>query len=131
MADTYLSGMHSEEGRRALAEALLALFREWELDEQQQANLLGLDEVESLWQGAALPNNTNVLERSGLILAISRALKQQFADQTLMQERWISFPNIWLQGRAPLERMLEGMEGIRQVHDLFEHPPPEGEELTH
>jgi hypothetical protein len=127
MADTYLSGMHTEEGRRALAEVLLALFRQWELDEADQARLLAMEEVASLWQGAALPSETNVLERAGMLLAIDRALKQQFADQPLMQERWISFPNIWLQGRAPLQRMLEGMEGIREVHELFKHHPPEAE----
>jgi len=125
MAETYLSGMHTEEGRRAIAEALLAMFRKWELEKSDQAKLLGMDELESLWQGAALPNETSVLERAGLLLAIDRALQKQFAEQPLMQERWVSFPNIWLKGRKPLEIMLKGMEGIREVHDLFEHPPPE------
>lgn len=124
MADTYLSGMHSEEGRRALAEALLALFRQWGLEEAEQAKLLGIEEMESLWQGAALPNQTNVLERAGLLLAIERALKQHFGEQPLMQERWITFPNIWLKGQTPLQRMLEGIAGIRQAHDLLEHHPP-------
>jgi len=122
MADTYLSDMDSVEGRRALAEVLLALFRQWELDEADQAKLLGLEEIDSLWQGAALPNRENVLERAGLILAISRALKKQFADQPVMEERWIRLPNIWLQGRAPLQRMLESDEGIHEVHGLFKHP---------
>ncbi len=121
MTDTYLSGIHSEEGRRALAEALLAMFRQWELEESDQAKLLGMKEVASLWQGGALPNETVVLERAGLLFAIGRALKERFAEQPLMQERWISFPNIWLQGRVPLQRMLEGIEGIREVHGLFEH----------
>jgi hypothetical protein len=125
MADTYLSGMHSEEGRRALAEVVLALFRQWEIEAPDQATLLGMDEVESLWQGAALPNDTNVLERAGMLLAIERAVRQQFADQPLMSDRWVTFPNIWLKGRSPLEKMLEGIEGIRQIHDLFEHPPPD------
>jgi hypothetical protein len=127
MADTYLSGMHSEEGRRALAEAVLALFREWELDEGEQARLLGVAEVASLWQGAALPNESIVLERTGLLLAIDRTLKQQFAEQPLMQERWVTFPNIWLKGRTPIQTMLEGTEGIRQVYELFEHHPQGGE----
>lgn len=124
MTDTYLAGIHSEEGRRALAEVLLALFRQWELDEGDQARLLGLAEVASLWQGAALPNEANVLERAGMLLAIDRALKQQFADQPLKQEQWIGSRNIWLQGHAPLQRMREGMEGIRQVYELFVHHPP-------
>jgi hypothetical protein len=124
MAATYLSGMHSEEGRRALADALLAMFRQWDLEEADQAGLLGMNEVDTLWQGAALPNETTVLERAGMLLAIGRALKKQFAEEPLMQANWINFPNIWLQGRVPLQRMLEGDEGIREVYALFEHPSP-------
>jgi hypothetical protein len=121
MGQTYLSGVHTEEGRRALAEVLLALFRRWEIEESDQAGLLGLGEVASLWKGAALPNETEVLERAGLLLAIDRALQQQFADQPEMAERWITQPNIWLQGRPPLKKMLEGLEGIRQIHDRLPH----------
>ncbi len=122
--ETYLSGMHSKEGRRALAEVLLALLRQWELEDTAQAQLLGMDEVESLWQGAALPNETKVLERAGMLLAIDRALKLQFVEQPLIQHRWVSMPNIWLKGRAPLEKMLEGIEGFREVYELFEHHRP-------
>jgi hypothetical protein len=127
MAETYLTGMHSEEGRRALAESLLALLRQWGVEETGQAKLLGMEEVDSLWQGAPLPNQTDVLERVGLLLAIGRALQQQFEEEPLMAERWVSFPNIWLKGRTPLERMLEGLEGIREVHALFKHTMPETE----
>ncbi|MFO7594295.1 MAG: antitoxin Xre/MbcA/ParS toxin-binding domain-containing protein [Pseudomonadota bacterium] len=122
MAESYLSGMHTEEGRRAVAEVLLALFRRWEIAEGDQAKLLGMQEVEPLWQGTALPNETAVLERAGLLLAIERAIQQQFAEQPKMADRWVTLPNIWLQGRSPLDKMLEGDEGIRQIHDLLPHP---------
>jgi len=126
MAQTFLTQLHSEEGRRALTEVLLALFRQWELEEQDQAALLGLAEVASLWRGEPLPDEAEVLERAGLLLAISRALQAQFAAQPQMGERWVTLPNIWLQGRAPLTRMLEGLEGIRQIHDLL--PAAESDE---
>lgn len=121
MGQTYLSGVHTEEGRRALAEVLLALFRRWEIEESDQASLLGIGEVTSLWEGAALPNETEVLERAGLLLAIERALQKQFVDKPEIAERWVSMPNIWLQGRPPLQKMLEGIEGIRQIHDRLPH----------
>jgi hypothetical protein len=120
MMQSYLSGLHSEDGRRALAEVLLALFRQWELDEGDQARLLGMEEVASLWQGEPLPNKAEVLERAGQLLAIERALRQQFAEQPLMHERWVSFPNVALDGRTPIERMLEGVDGIRQVREQLE-----------
>ena len=109
-----------------MAEVLLALFRNWELEPEQQAGLLGMEEVDSLWQGAALPDRTVVLERAGLLLAIDRNLGKKYADQPLLRERWVSNPNIWLRGRSPLQRMLEGLEGIREVAALVEQMvPPE------
>lgn len=130
MSETYLSGMDTAEGRRALAEAVLALFREWGMEPQQQAQLLEMEEVTSLWEGAALPNRTIVLERAGLLLAIGRQLAKKYADQPLMREQWVSFPNIWLRGASPLERMLEGTEGIRNVLELIEQMSPPDEPLT-
>lgn len=127
MSDTYLSGMDTNEGRRALAEVLLAMFRHWGVEATQQAELLGMEEVESLWQGAALPNKTTVLERAGQLLAIDRALAKKYADQPLLREQWVSNPNIWLRGRSPLQRMLEGVEGIREVRSLIEQMTPPDE----
>lgn len=120
MAETYLSGLHSVEARRALAEVVLALFRHWGIHELNQAELLGMAEVKSLWEGAALPNRMSVLERAGLLLAIDRMLKQQFTEDPLMRDKWVEFPNVALDGRSPLQKMLEGIEGIREVHDLLQ-----------
>jgi len=120
MSGTYLSGIHSTEGRRALAEAVLALFRQWGVEEGQQAELLGLSEVNGLWGGGALPNDTEVLERAGLLLAIDRVLKQRYADEPLMRDRWVEFPNVSLDGKTPLDAMLEGMAGIRRVNTVVE-----------
>jgi hypothetical protein len=116
--------MHSEEGRRALAESLLALFRRWALEEHEQARLLGLKEVDALWQGAPLPNEAAVLERAGHLLAIDRALARQFAEQPLMRERWMSFPSVVFDGQTPLAHMLEGVDGIRQVREQLEQEAP-------
>ncbi len=127
MSETYLSGMETAEGRRALAEVILAMFRRWGVEASQQAKLLGVEEVETLWHGGALPDNAGVLERAGMLLAIDRHLGKKFADQPLMRERWVSFPNIWLQGRSPLQKMLEGIEGLREVHLLIEQMTPPDE----
>lgn len=119
MAETYLSGLHSVEARRALAEVLLALFRQWGIHELNQAELLGMEEVKSLWQGEALPNRMSVLERAGLLLAIDRMLKQQFEEDPQMRDRWVEFPNMAFGGSSPLQRMLGGIEGIREVYELL------------
>lgn len=130
MSETWLSGMDTEEGRRALAEVVLAVFRHWGVETPQQAELLGVEEVTSLWEGAELPNRSNVLERAGLLLAIDRHLKIKYADQPLMQEQWVSAPNIWLRGRSPLEKMLKGVGEIREVLELIEQMTPPEEAPT-
>ncbi len=127
MSETYLSGMDTDEGRRALAEAVLALLREWGIEPRQQAQLLGMDEVTSLWEGAALPNRAMVLERAGLLLAIGRQLAKKYAEQPLMREQWVSAPNIWLRGSSPLQKMLESTEGIKGVLELIEQMSPPDE----
>ncbi len=130
MSETYLSGMETSEGRRALAETMLALFRNWGIEPPQQAELLGMEEISSLWEGAALPNTTSVLERAGLLLAIDRQLSKKYVDQPLLREQWVSNPNIWLRGRSPLQRMLEDMAGIREVLSLIEKMTPPDESPT-
>lgn len=124
MAETYLSGLHSVEARRALAEVLLVLFRHWGIHELNQAELLGMEEVKSLWEGAALPNRMNVLERAGMLLAIDRMLREQFAEDLLMRDKWVEFPNVALGGSSPLQRMLDGIEGIREVYELLKQASP-------
>lgn len=132
MSETYLSGMETSEGRRALAETLLALFRNWGIELPRQAELLGMEEVNSLWEGAALPNNTSVLERAGLLLAIDRQLSRKYVDQPLLKEQWVNAPNIWLRGSSPLDKMVKGVEGVREVLALIEKmTPPEEPPMQH
>jgi hypothetical protein len=119
MSDTFLPELHSPEARQAVAELLLALFRRWALAEDKQAELLALDGIGPLLRGEPLPDRYETLERAGLIMAIDRSLQRQFADDRVLCDDWVVFPNAAFDGRSPLAVMLEGLDGIRRVWRLL------------
>jgi hypothetical protein len=102
-----------------VAELLLALFRRWALAEDKQAELLALDGIGPLLRGEPLPDRYETLERAGLIMAIDRSLQRQFADDRVLCDDWVVFPNAAFDGRSPLAVMLEGLDGIRRVWRLL------------
>lgn len=124
MQKTWLPEVKDEETRLALAVTVLALFASWQLHEVNQAALLGIKDVKSLHAGAPLPEDTEVLERAGHLLAIGRALRKAFPKQLSQRTQWISSPHEKLFGATPLQYMLAGdVETIRQIRELAEHAP--------
>ena len=119
MDDTLLPELHTPEARQAVAELLLAQFQRWGLHEAKQAELLAMDDISVLQRGAPLPDRHETLERAGLILAIDRRLQRLFADDRVLRDGWVMFPNSALGGAAPLTVMLGGLEGIRRVWRLL------------
>lgn len=117
---SYLPELHSVEGRRALAEVLLAMFARWGLVETKQAELLGLPHMNALQEGAPLPDQPQVLERAGQLLAIDRALARCFPDDRVLRDEWVVFPNSALGGRSPLAVMLGEPDGLDTVRALIE-----------
>lgn len=120
MGETVLSGLQTPEARRAVAEALLALFRRWGVGEARQSALLGLETLEPLWAGEPLPQRREVLERAGHLLAVDRRLQVLFPDDPVLREDWAGFPNSALDGRSPLAVTEEGLAGNRAIRDLLE-----------
>ena len=68
MTETLVTELRTPEARTALADALLALFKQWRIHEINQFELLGMQEVKKLQQGVPLPDDVNVLERAGKAL---------------------------------------------------------------
>ena len=122
MQKTWLPEIKDEESRLALAVAILALFASWQLHEVNQAALLGVKDVSSLRAGEPLPQDIEVLERAGQLLAIGRALRNAFPNQLGQRTHWISSPNDHLFGATPLQYMLAGdVDTIRKIRSLSEH----------
>ena len=124
MPKTLLPEVETLETRQALAEALLALFDEWQLHEVNQATLIGLLDIAELRSGEPLPANREVLECIGHILAIGRALLKAFPYKTKQRHQWINNPHPKLDYATPLQYMLRGgANAIREMRELAEHEP--------
>ncbi|SCZ64083.1 antitoxin Xre/MbcA/ParS toxin-binding domain-containing protein [Thiohalomonas denitrificans] len=122
MVKTFLPELQSEESRRAVAEASVALLDRWGLDEGQEKLLLGIDAVGPYREGEPLPEKPDVLARAGQLLAIDRALKRRYADDPMMRDHWVKFPNPALGNFTPLLVMLGGREGLERVRAAAESP---------
>jgi hypothetical protein len=118
MPETLVPGLKSKEAREALAAAVIAVLDRWAVSSDQQAVLLGLSDVDSLRQGAPLPDDVDVLARAGHLLAIDRALRRYHGERE--RDAWLLLSCCELGGRSPLARMLTGADGLEKVRALLE-----------
>lgn len=90
------------------------LGEEWELNNEQQMRLLGLGSRQTLanWKRApaAATMSRDLQERLSYLLGIYKSLRILFPDASLAK-RWLFAPNAnkAFGGRAPMERMLNGL----------------------
>ena len=121
MTETLLPQLKSIEGRKALAEVLIDIFKQWDLHELNQAELLGLKSMTRLKQGEPLPDNEAILERAGHLLAIERALTKLYASQENKRKNWITLANVKFDNATPLKIILEeGIDGIKKIREFVE-----------
>jgi hypothetical protein len=121
MTDTLLPQLEDPEARKALVEAIFALFERWHVHELNQARLLGIDSVSDIKNNKFPDDASQVLENIGQLLAIDRALLKFFPYEPTARDQWIFVPQPKLENETPLTIMLEqGIEGIRKVRELLE-----------
>ncbi len=122
MSETLLPQIEDPEARKALMEAVLALFDRWKLSERERLHLLGFSRMPLPKAGEPLPQNQLPMERIGHLLAIDRALHALYAEQPELCDQWIAMYPVALDGRRPLDLMLaEGVEGMRKVRLVIDH----------
>lgn len=116
----------SENDRRAMAKAVFRLFDHWQLDESEQAALLGIDEeglgaLALMREQGVLDSSTELNERALALLRIFRFLGMLFPDHPELARRWMRTPQPRLDERTALDAIkLQGMQGIRRVTVLLE-----------
>lgn len=120
MPETLVPEMRSKEAREALAEAVTATLERWGLPQAKQAVLLGLPDMASVRKGKPLPDESDVLARTGHLLAIDRALKQIYGADAAQRDVWLMYSYSELGGQSPLALMLVGLEGIKRVRKFIE-----------
>ncbi len=121
MNPSLLSGLREPEARRALAEAITALFDYWHLSLAERQLLLGLSDPGALdryREGEPLADHPQLLERAGHLLAIDRALREAYPDSSGFRRNWIRTPDSSFGGQSPLEVVRRrGLVGLRRIRD--------------
>ncbi|MEZ0471217.1 antitoxin Xre/MbcA/ParS toxin-binding domain-containing protein [Luteimonas salinilitoris] len=111
-----------DDARRDLARILAALFEQWALPTEQQLALLGMSpesrKVLAQYRRGerALPNSRDTLDRAGYLLGIHKGLRLLFPEDPELRFGWVRRRNRMLDGRTPLEVMLEeGLVGLARI----------------
>lgn len=100
----------------------MALFERWNLSTDVQLSLLGLSPESRKLLGLyrrgerGLPASRDALDRAGYLLGMHKALRLLFPENPRLRYGWINLRNRQLEGRTPLEVMLEeGLVGFARV----------------
>jgi hypothetical protein len=122
--ETLVPHLKDEQARKALAEAVTALFDRWELSPADQLIVLGLTDLEEVAryrEGGPLSNDPDLLERVGHLLAIHRALQDVYESDPVLCDRWMLAKDFLLGNRSPLEVVRqEGLEGLKVIRRSLE-----------
>ena len=105
----------------------MALFERWSLPTDAQLSLLGLSPESRKLLGLyrrgerALPNQRDALDRVGYLMGIHKGLRLLFPESPELRYSWVKRRNQLLEGRTPLEVMLEdGLVGLARVARLID-----------
>lgn len=116
-----MSVVLSEEERTRLAELVMSIFEEWQLNAEQQLSLLGLPEGTksrelTRWRrGTPFPQDEALLIRAKHVLGIQEALHVVFPLNPRMPIFWLNNRNRYFK-IAPLHVMIdEGLPGMNRV----------------
>ena len=121
MPETYLHELQDPEARQAVIDAVIALFKRWELHPVNQAELLGIADMTDLKRASLTTDASVVFERIGHLLAIDRALLKRFPYQDTTRDRWVWQERAQLHGETPMAFMLHhGLDGIKRIRQLLE-----------
>lgn len=124
MKDTLLPELKDPDARKAVIEAVLALFARWDVPEMYQASLLGMEIVSKLNRLELPQADSAVFERIGHLLAIERALVIRYPYQYQTRDEWVNCAQQELGYRVPLFIMVnQGLEGIKKVRQVLESVP--------
>ena len=120
LPDSSSVDLHERKSREKLAKLVAALLEHWQLSAADQAALLGLSAqsrstVARYRRGEPLGDSADLIARAGHLLGIHKALRILFPQDRDLAYRWVATPNRRFDGRAPLEIMKQGFEGLLAV----------------
>ena len=111
-----------DEQQIQLTRAIFRILDAWQVPEDMQPALLGLDPalenrlLKRCRLGGPLPDRPEVYARAALLLQIDNALHKLFPRSELAAGLWVTTPRVKLGGITPLEVMLkQGIEGLKSI----------------
>ncbi len=104
---------------------VIALFKHWELKNEEECNLLGgisSAQLAKFKKGTAFISGRDNIERVGNLLGIHKNLRILYPYNRDIVYKWIKGRNLKLQNLSPLDTMLEyGYIGIAQIRRFTDY----------
>jgi len=110
------------EERKDLIQSIFHILNDWKLDTDIQIILVGLDvstkgrELTKIKNGKAFPDEEDFMRRALVIISISQALRLIFPSNQTLADLWITTPSYSFNDRAPVEIMINGLDGINKIN---------------
>jgi len=108
--------------RKDLIQTIFQILNDWKVDLDLQVLLVGLPaetksrELTKIKNGKAFPDENDFMLRAVEIISISKALQLAFPSNRTLSDLWVTTSTYTFADRAPLEVMLAGLEGMKEVH---------------
>src|SRR5690242_8619978 len=116
----------SDDVKKRNTENIIALFKHWNLKNEEECELLGgvsLAQLAKFKKGTAFISNQDTLDRVGNLLGIHKNLRILYPYNREVVYGWIKARNRKLHNLTPLEVMLEkryiGIAQIRRMTDFM------------
>ena len=117
-----MSAYDDPEERKDLIQSIFQILNDWKIGLEYQVMLVGLPdntksrELTKIKNGKAFPDENDFMLRAVEIISISKALQLVFPSNRTLSDFWVTTPTYTFGDRAPVETMLSGLEGMREVH---------------
>ena len=110
------------EERKDLIHTIFTILTNWKLATDIQVVLVGLDsdtksrELTKIKNGKSFPDENDFMQRALEIISISKALHLAFPGNQTLADLWVTTPSYQFNDCAPVEIMLGGIDGLKEVH---------------
>ena len=105
-------GLPESQEVRGILKVFIDTCQRWGLDQDEQVILLGYRSGDiagrGVLDGSVRAHSRDVIDRAAYVVAISLGLGILYGEKVPPELRWLRSPRKVLDGKAPLERMLEG-----------------------
>lgn len=118
--------IHSKESRQGLARMVMQLFQHWQLSNEEQLDLLGLDAgsrttLARYRKGQPLSRNRDLLDRVGHLLSIHKSLRLLFPHNRELAYAWMRAPNRAFDNLPPAQVVRQyGFAGLLMLRSYLD-----------